>query len=133
MDDIDTYIIARLRDNGRVPFLEMARKLRLSEGAVRKRVGKLLDEGTIKRFTIETSQNAHAIMGITAGPQADLKKTTSLLKNVGANSVYKVNGRFDLIVTLSAETSDTLMDVIEKIRSINGISHTETFTVLKED
>ncbi|RLI26864.1 AsnC family transcriptional regulator, partial [Candidatus Bathyarchaeota archaeon] len=53
LDDIDRRIIEILKSNSRVKYTVLARKVGLTEGAVRRRVDKLLKNRVIKRFTIE--------------------------------------------------------------------------------
>jgi DNA-binding Lrp family transcriptional regulator len=133
MDDIDTTIITRLQQNGRTPYLDIARKLKLSEGAVRKRVAKLMDDGTIKRFTIDVNHGAHAIMGITLGPRVECKKVVGQLKAIGATAISEVTGRYDIIIDLYSQSMNDLNTIIDEIRALEGVSHTETFTVLKDN
>ena len=48
LDMLDRDIINELQDNGRRPFSEIASKLKVSEGTVRKRVKKLMDMDVFK-------------------------------------------------------------------------------------
>jgi len=47
-DKIDEKIIDFLRKNSRESFVDIGKKLKLSESAVRRRVKNLVDNGTIK-------------------------------------------------------------------------------------
>src|SRR5512137_2827338 len=55
MDDTDAKILNLLRDNARMKNTEIARQVNLTERAVRARIEKLVREGIIKKFTVETS------------------------------------------------------------------------------
>jgi DNA-binding Lrp family transcriptional regulator len=55
MDDTDAKILGLLRDNSRMKNTEIARHVGLTERAVRARIEKLVREGVIRKFTIETS------------------------------------------------------------------------------
>ncbi|MCJ2533520.1 MAG: winged helix-turn-helix transcriptional regulator, partial [Candidatus Thermoplasmatota archaeon] len=55
MDDTDTKILNLLREHSRMKNTEIARQVNLTERAVRARIEKLVREGVIKKFTIETS------------------------------------------------------------------------------
>lgn len=48
LDPVDRSIVDYLRDDGRMPFREIARRLEVSESMVRKRVAKLLEAGWMK-------------------------------------------------------------------------------------
>ena len=52
-DKTDDKIIEFLRNDSRESFVDIGKKLKLSESAVRRRVKNLVDSGTIKKFTIE--------------------------------------------------------------------------------
>lgn len=51
MDGKDLEIMKILQADARTPFLGIAKKLRMSESAVRKRVKRLEREGVIERYT----------------------------------------------------------------------------------
>lgn len=53
VDELDLKILAMLEEDGRQPFTEMAKKLKMSESTIRKRVQALQTRGVIKRFTVE--------------------------------------------------------------------------------
>ncbi|MEM2338294.1 MAG: AsnC family transcriptional regulator, partial [Candidatus Bathyarchaeia archaeon] len=53
IDEVDQKILKLLQEDARLPFLEIAQKLRLSESTIRKRVQALKEKGVIKRFTVE--------------------------------------------------------------------------------
>ena len=57
MDDLDVRILSILRNDGRTSFVDIAKEIGLTEGAVRVRVGKLSRDGTIKKFTIDTKDD----------------------------------------------------------------------------
>ena len=48
LDDLDRHIIAALARDGRAPYREIARKLDVSEGTIRNRVGRLTREKLIR-------------------------------------------------------------------------------------
>lgn len=48
LDAVDRRIVDYLRDDGRLPYREIARRLDVSESMVRKRVGKLLEAGWMR-------------------------------------------------------------------------------------
>jgi Lrp/AsnC family transcriptional regulator for asnA, asnC and gidA len=52
MDDIDRSIISHLQFNGRAPYTKIAEELNLTEGAVRRRVKKLIDAGVMQIVAI---------------------------------------------------------------------------------
>ena len=55
-DKIDEKIIGYLKEDSRGSFVDIGKKLKLSESAVRRRVKNLVDGGTIKKFTLEMGE-----------------------------------------------------------------------------
>ena len=51
-DKTDEKIIEFLRADSRESFVDIGKKLKLSESAVRRRVKNLVDSGIIKKFTV---------------------------------------------------------------------------------
>ena len=55
-DKIDEKITGYLKENSRESFVDIGKKLKLSESAIRRRVKNLVDSGTIKKFTLELGE-----------------------------------------------------------------------------
>jgi len=53
IDLIDLKIIEELKNNSRISFNEISKKIDKTEATVRRRVKKLTEDGVIKRFTID--------------------------------------------------------------------------------
>ena len=81
MDEIDQEIIDILKQDGRASYVDIAKKTRLSEGAVRKRISALLQTGDIKKFTIELGfkTGARAITLLSINPAYPTSKISQKL------------------------------------------------------
>ncbi|MEM2454494.1 MAG: winged helix-turn-helix transcriptional regulator, partial [Candidatus Bathyarchaeia archaeon] len=55
MDQVDLQILRILKENSRIKYVEIAKAVGLTEGAVRRRIKQLKENGIIRKFTIETS------------------------------------------------------------------------------
>lgn len=53
MDDLDHELLHLLTKNARAPVTELSQKLKVSRGTVQNRIGKLLGQRVIRRFTVE--------------------------------------------------------------------------------
>ncbi|MEM2907565.1 MAG: AsnC family transcriptional regulator, partial [Candidatus Odinarchaeota archaeon] len=76
IDDVDQRIIEYLMKNSRASYSEIASslkdmKINLTEGAVRKRVKRLVDKGVIEQFTIQLGHGmgVKAIILVRLSPQ----------------------------------------------------------------
>ncbi len=133
MDKIDTKIVESLKEDARTPFLRIARELNVSEGTIRKRVAKLINEKVIKKFTITLFNRIGAIVGIETNPHIETRKIVESLQKSGLKEIFEVTGRFDIICVLDTQDTEAMNTILEKIRGSEGINHTETFTILKEN
>ena len=133
MDHIDTKIIERLRKDARTPFLQIAKDLNVSEGTIRKRVKNLLGKKQINKFTIETDEDVFAIVGIETETKIETKKIVDKIKSFGIDAIYEVTGRFDIICMVPLSEREKVNETLEKIRTTEGVVHTETFTILNKE
>jgi DNA-binding Lrp family transcriptional regulator len=133
LDSIDQRIIDELEKDARTPFLKIAKELSVSEGTIRKRVAKLIEEKIITKFTIELSNHFTAIVGMETNPHIPTKQIVSELEKLPTKKIFEVAGRYDVVCFITTKSFEEINEVLEKIRIINGIMHTETFTILKEN
>lgn len=70
---LDIKILKFLEEDGRIPFTEIARKLKLNESTIRKRVLRLQEKRVIKKFSVDVDPskiglNTVAIVGVDVEP-----------------------------------------------------------------
>ena len=133
MDNLDINIIDALRKDSRTAFLQIAKDFGVSEGTIRKRVKDLVSDGKIKKFTIETNDDTFAIVGIETETKTKTKEIVEKIKSFGVGNIYEVTGRFDIICMVLSSEREKVNEVLENIRTTQGVLHTETFTVLQKD
>jgi len=134
MDDLDERIIEILKKDSRRPFVEIAEQLQVSEGTIRSRVRRMMDDGIIKGFTIRTSsKNVKAMVEIRVDVNTDTDSVAkTLAAQEGVTEVYEVTGDQDIIAIVDVESSQQLNDIIEKARRYDNILSTRTRLILKE-
>jgi len=134
IDHLDERIIEILKKDSRRPFVEIADELKVSEGTIRSRVRKLLEEGVIQSFTIKTSsKNVKAIIEV----KIDVNLNTSeiaqfIAKFDGVSEVFEVTGEEDIVAIIDVTSSPQLNDIIEHIRRFDNVQSTRTRLILKE-
>jgi len=133
LDDVDLRIIDLLKRNSRMSFIEIGKRVGLSEGAVRRRVKLLVERGVIKRFTIELSKDYVITVTFLTLDRGDLAEEVieKISKIPDVESVYELTGRFDAMVMISAGGVSSLNECIDKIRRVRGVKHTETAVILR--
>ena len=130
MDEVDREILRLLKENSRRSYIEIGRKVSLSEGAVRRRVKNLVKEGLITRFTIEVRNEVEGIVLIKTHPS----KTRDVSEKVKklSNKVFEVSGEFEVASLLSASTIDEMNELVDEIRRLPGVLSTNTLIKLVE-
>ncbi len=132
MDKIDAKIIDILKRNSRTPLTKIAKKVGLTEGAVRYRIKELLKSGAIKRFTIELGEEIRAIILITTETQIPTENICEDIKEIPeVRDVYEVSGDYTVICFVVGETVNEVNRIVEKTRLVKGVTNTVTCLVLR--
>ena len=134
-DNVDEKIIEYLKENSRESFVDIGKKLKLSESAVRRRVKNLLDSGTIKKFTLELGEEnaTSAIVLVSVDSATDTSKVSiKLTKLEGVKTVYEITGQYDITTIISASTITEINSSIDALRKIPGVVDTNTVIILKK-
>lgn len=135
MDDTDRQLLSLLRDNARMPVVELASRLRLARATVQNRIGKLEREGTIVGYTVRLKPQAegHRIRAITSieieGHHGDAVRR-ALRGHPNVVALHTTNGRWDMMAELQTDSLEAFDTLLNAIRSIPGISNTETSILL---
>ncbi len=133
-DKIDERIVEYLHNNSRESFVDIGKKLKLSESAVRRRVRNLVDSGTIKRFTIEEGEKntTSAIVLISVDSTIETSKVSSKLTKLdGVKTVYEITGQYDISVIITAPSIAEINSSIDALRKIPGVIDSNTVIILR--
>ncbi|MCE4604048.1 MAG: Lrp/AsnC family transcriptional regulator [Aeropyrum sp.] len=135
LDEKDIKLIGILKNNSRTPFRVIARELGLTEGAVRKRVKRLVDKGVIKRFTLDyvlPGEMRAIILVKTKSPIPVPEVSRGISRHPFVEKVVEVTGEYDIVAIARARGVDDINTLIDFIRGINGVASTYTMIVLRE-
>lgn len=135
MDEIDQRLVSILRHDGRRAISDVALELKLSRATVRARLARLEQRGEIIGYTVVLRADAVAlpVRGLTMieveGRRLDrVVEALSGFAEIGA--VHTTNGKWDLIVELSAQSLTDLDAVLRRLRLVPGITASETNLLL---
>ena len=134
-DKVDEKIINFLKEDSRESFVDIGKKLKLSESAVRRRVKNLVDNKTIKRFTVEIGEEnaTSAIVLISVDSATDTAKVSEkLAKLEGVKTVYEITGQYDITTIISATNISEINNSIDALRKIPGVIDTNTVIILRK-
>ena len=134
---LNSEIVRMLEEDGRMPFSEIAQKLKVSEGTVRNRVNGMKDAGLLRIVAIAdptaTEYKADAMIGLKVAPGVTPQNVADRLGEV-SSVVYIlwVTGRFDLLVELVCDEPGDLTEFLEvHIHGAEDILDSEVMLGLK--
>ncbi|ABX13188.1 HTH-type transcriptional regulator LysM [Nitrosopumilus maritimus] len=134
-DNVDEKIIGYLKEDSRESFVDIGKKLKLSESAVRRRVKNLIGNGTIKKFTLELGEEnaTSAIVLVSVDSATDTSKVSlKLAKLEGVKTVYEITGQYDITTIMSASSIAEINNSIDALRKIPGVVDTNTVIILRK-
>lgn len=134
IDYLDEKIIEILKRDSRRPFVDIANQLKVSEGTIRSRVRKLVDDNVIQSFTIKTSsKNVKAIIEIKINVNVNTSDVAAKIGRFeGVSEVFEVTGEEDVVAIIDVTSSPQLNEIIERIRRFDNVQSTRTRLILKE-
>ena len=135
IDDLDRKIIGELQKNGRTSYKDIAKKLRVSDGTIRFRTGRLTRKNilritaSINPFALENG--IVALVGMQLEKRTHKKTMEKISRLRGVLSVCNATGRYDLLVEVYLDSQKELSRfLMEDLSRIGGINTTETFIYL---
>jgi Lrp/AsnC family transcriptional regulator, regulator for asnA, asnC and gidA len=133
LDPVNRRIIEILQRDGRCPFTSIARELGISEAAVRARMHRLTGAGVLDVVAVTNPLmlgfEVMALVGVQAN--SDLERVARTVSDWSETSyVVITSGSYDLLVEVVCEHNRHLLDVVQRLREIEGVKSTETFMYL---
>lgn len=136
LDETDRAIVAHLQYDGRKPFTEIAAGLGLSEGAVRRRVKQMTDDGVLQIVAVVEPQflewNAAGMIGISVQAGQVEAAAAQIAQCPEVTYLFMSSGGFDLFVEVYCRDREHFVSFLsEKLQKVPGVLRTETFMILK--
>jgi DNA-binding Lrp family transcriptional regulator len=135
MDELDEKLITLLRHDARRSTSKIAAALSVSRATVRARMERLARDGDILGYTVILRADAieQRIRGIMT-VEIEGRAADTVIRSLGGlseiSAVHTTNGRWDLVVELSANSLPEFDAVLRRIRLIPGITGSETSLLL---
>ncbi len=135
MDELDRKIIALLQIDGRASNAKIAREVGVSEGTVRRRLRRLVQEDVIKVIAVPNLEKlgygTTALIGLQTGPGRSDAVGDAIAQMEESHYVAVTTGAYDVFVWAGLESAESLGDFLRtKIGHIEGVQRTETFVNL---
>ena len=137
MDKTDQKILSELTNDSSISIPRLSKKINVHSSVVYSRIKRLVKNKLIERFTIEINNKelGYGVKSVT-GVNMDTKQRDNIIQELfkvpGVSEVAEVTGRFDILVTMYAESlSDMYRIISDNIGKIQGIVGSESFIEMK--
>jgi DNA-binding Lrp family transcriptional regulator len=135
MDSKDHRLISLLRENARTSVAQLATQLGVSRGTVQNRIDKLIEQRVLLGFTVRTTPEAaahrvRAVMLISVEGDRSDAILKSLRGYPEVTALHTTNGRWDIVAEIGTDSLGTFDEALRSIRTIKGISNSETSLLL---
>ena len=135
LDSVSKAIISQLQEDGRRAYAAIGKAVGLSEAAVRQRVQKLVDTGVMQIVAVTDPMQIgfarQALIAISVTGDVELV-AEQLGKIDEVDYIVVTAGSFDLFAEIVVEDDEHLLRIVnDRIRTIDGITRTESFLYLK--
>jgi DNA-binding Lrp family transcriptional regulator len=136
VDEIDSKIVALLRQNARRSFQDIGGKVALSAPAVKRRVDRLEAEGVIRSYAAVVDPAAmgwstHAVVALYCeGRMSGGEVRAAVERHPEVEAAFTVAGEASAILHVRAADTTHLEEALERIRDTPGVRRTHTQVVL---
>lgn len=136
MDMLDLKILNCLKTNSRMNATAISKEVNLSTSSVIERIRKLDAHGVIEKYTVLVNYK-HIGRDITAFISVSLEHPRDndgfrerILNLNDVAECHYLAGDFDYLLKIITESSQTLEQTLDAIKSIHGVFRTRTLVVL---
>jgi Lrp/AsnC family transcriptional regulator for asnA, asnC and gidA len=136
LDDLDKSIIQCLQLDGRRPYAQIGRQLKVPEATVRQRAERLISRGVVQVVGVTDPLAMGFQQPALIGLKVEAARLEEIAEQIAAldEVTYLVvtAGRFDLMCEVVCEDNEHLLRVLtERLAAIDGIRSTETLVELR--
>ncbi|PZC49791.1 MAG: Lrp/AsnC family transcriptional regulator, regulator for asnA, asnC and gidA [Chloroflexi bacterium] len=135
MDELDRKIIGILQQDGRASNAKIARQLGVSEGTIRRRLKRLIEDEAIQVLALpepsKLGYGTEAIVGLQVDPGKIEDVAAALASVPEALNVSVTTGAFDLFAWVALPSSEELHSfLLAVVGNIQGVRRSETFVIM---
>src|SRR5699024_643276 len=136
-DDIDKQLLEELVENGRISYVELAKKVKLSRVAVKDRIDSLMKRGIIEKFSVvinseKIGKKVSAFFDVDVQPNRLQEVAQNLADNPNVASIYQMTGPSTLHMHVLVEDFRQLEGFInDQLYSVQGITRVDSHVILK--
>ena len=136
LDETDRAIISYLQYDGRMPYTKIAAELGLTEGGIRRRVKKMIDQGSLQIVGIvrphDIGLEEASYIGVTVEGRPIDDVAAEISKFHEVTYLFQAAGEFDLFIEVYCEDREHFVNFLnKKLQQIPGVRGTQSFLILK--
>lgn len=131
MDELDRSMIALLGGDARMSVAVLARRLKLARSTVQARLERLENTGVIAGYTLRLGDagrhgRIRATVLLTIEPRSLPAMLGRLKATPEVERIHTTSGRVDLLLQLSADSTNALDEVLDRIGGLEGVRSSES-------
>jgi len=136
LDSVDRHILSVLQENCKLPLVKIGERVGLSAPSVAERIDKLENSGVIRGYTTildarKLGKDITAFIGVFIDHPKLISKFEKELDHFeDVQECHHVTGQHTLLLKVKVDNTSALEELIRKLRSIEGVTRTETSVVL---
>ncbi|HEX2884264.1 MAG TPA: Lrp/AsnC family transcriptional regulator [Candidatus Limnocylindria bacterium] len=136
LDDLDKAIIKALQLDGRRPYAQIGRQLKVPEATIRQRAERLITRGVVQVVGVTDPLAMGFQQPALIGLKVDPGRMDAIAEQIAAleevTYVVITAGRFDMVCEVVCEDNEHLLKVLtDRLAEIEGIRWTETLVELR--
>jgi len=135
LDPTDLMLLEALQRDAAQRLEDLGRMVQLAPSSVHDRLRRLERDGVIRRWTVTLDPDA---VGLGVLAFVGVRSTTACVDLVGPleafpeiEEMHSVAGELCLLLKVRVSNPPELLALIDRLRQIHGVDHTETTIVLK--
>ena len=136
LDEIDRAIVSQLQYDGRLPFTKIAEELGITEGAVRRRVKQMIDNGKLQVVGVvepqELGWTEASMIGITVQSNMIEEVANAIAQLPEVTYLFQAAGEFDFFAEVYCRDKEHYVSFLNnKLQKIPGVERTRSHLILK--
>ncbi len=136
LDAIDLALLALLQENCKRPMAALGSEVGLSAPSVVERIHKLEEAGVIEGYVAllnarRVGKDVTAFIGVSVGHPTQIDAfERDMVRVPDVLECHHVTGTYTLMLKVKVENTAALEHLIDQIRTLDGVTRTETMVVL---
>ncbi len=138
LDKIDKEIIYMLMDNAKTSLAQISKNVGISTTAVHQRIKKLENAGVMENSISflnprKIGYKVVSYIGVFLEQPSHYQDAIKALKDINeVVEAHYTTGNYTIFLKVLCKDNDHLMQILNKIQKLNGVTRTETFISLEQ-